>query len=148
MLNMADISKEGVALRLAELVNDKGITQEELGAAADKTKQAGAAWLKTGRIHNSNLQKVADRYGYSFLWLLTEEGPKYQVHDIAHAQAVIARRKGQGEVHEPAGAGYRLPPDELALLGKYRRLLPGQKKVAQTVVDALDKSDMKTGNDG
>lgn len=74
---MVDLDKAGVAQRMRIIQKETKASLAALGdAGGGKTAQAAAKWLKTGRMGTPSMQGVASAYGYSFLWILTGQGPK------------------------------------------------------------------------
>jgi len=63
-------------------------------------------WKRRGSIPKDMLDPVARVLGVTLQWLMTGEPPKKQVHDIRHAQQVLARRREMAELREPEADGY------------------------------------------
>ncbi len=117
------LMKLDMVLRLKEMFAETSATLESFGAAADKSPQAAAAWLKTGNISIESLHALSDYYKFDIHWMITGEGPKYRSEsDSAPATDI--------------------PPDEQALLNKYRRMPAEKKRTMQTISDAFDQQEI------
>jgi len=79
-------SMDGMTARLNEIFKDSKGTIEAFGAAAEKTKQAAAKWLKTGNISKESLAALCDHYHVNIAWMLSGYGEKYLDHSFYSAE--------------------------------------------------------------
>lgn len=101
--------------RLIYAREQKGISQEQLGKAINKSQSAIAA-LETGRNQGStNIAKIADVLGVSPMWLETGQGEMYPITTAAPNPANFAPRINElHDIHRPMlwSSNTPLPEDD------------------------------------
>ena len=101
--------------RLIYAREQKGISQEQLGKAINKSQSAIAA-LETGRNQGStNIAKIADVLGVSPMWLETGQGEMYPITTAAPNPANFAPRINElHDIHLPMlwSSNTPLPEDD------------------------------------
>jgi len=137
---MIDPSKDGVAKRMRELFKETGTTLEAMGeAGGGKTPQAAAKWLKTGRMSQDSIDKVADRYGYCSFWILTGHPPKKPT-DIMDAEATTPAPPRTGKdvfaAAEPS-AQYAGASEKARNLADTILAYSGSGSISDDVIDAI-----------
>jgi len=94
--------------RMIAEMKDLGLRDIDMSSGLGVSRQRWNGWKARESIPKNMLEAVSDFIDVNLLWLMTGEGPKKPVHDIRHAQQVLARRRARAhdEAMEPEADAY------------------------------------------